>query len=84
MKNRLEESNVAYTEIKEKRGEYEGIILELTEKKDSFIDEYNEFIEEFSDFRQLADRAQNNVKKIFGYIFSIISLICCILISYMF
>lgn len=64
MKNRLEESNVVYTEIKEKRGEYEGIILELTEKKDSFIDEYNEFIEEFSDFRQLADRAQNNVKKI--------------------
>lgn len=64
VKNRLEESNVAYATIKEKRGEYETVILELTEKKDSFIDEYNEFIEEFSDFRQLADRAQNNVKKI--------------------
>ena len=64
VKDKLAESCDTYTEIQTKQSEYNEIISELTEKKDSFVEEYNSFVNEVSDFRQLAEKAKTNEQTI--------------------
>ena len=64
VKNKLAEANSTYEDIQTKQSEYTSIISELTEQKDSFIEDYNTFVNEVSDFRQLAERAKVNEQAI--------------------
>lgn len=64
VKDKLKESDKAYAEIQTKQTEYNDIIDELLEKKNTFVGEYKAFADEVSDFRALAERAQANEQTI--------------------
>ena len=64
VKNKLNESEKTYTLIEEKKQEFENILAELVEQKDSFSAEFDSFKKETSDFRDLANSAQANSKTI--------------------
>lgn len=64
VKSKLTESETTYTQIAEKKDEYEKIIAELIEQKNSFAKEFDVFKSETSDFRNLANNAQANSKAI--------------------
>ncbi len=64
VRDKLKESNDTYADIQTKQNEYNKIVLELEEKKDSFFEGYNAFTSEFGDFKQLAESAKNNAQKI--------------------
>lgn len=64
VKNKLDESETTYTLIEEKKQEFEKILAELVEQKDSFSTEFDSFKKETSDFRDLANSAQVNSKTI--------------------
>lgn len=64
VKNKLVESETTYTHIAEKKGEFEKILAELVEQKESFAEEFDVFKSETSDFRDLANNAQANSKTI--------------------
>ena len=64
VKNKLDESETTYTLIEEKKQEFEKILAELVEQKDSFSTEFDSYKKETSDFRDLANSAQVNSKTI--------------------
>ena len=64
VKEKLKESDNAYAEIQTKQTEYNDIIAKLIEQKNSFVEEYNAFANEVSDFRSLAERASTNEQTI--------------------
>lgn len=64
VKSKLSESEATYADIIEKKKEFESVLTELVEQKNSFTEEFDAFKSETSDFRELAGTAQTNAKSI--------------------
>lgn len=64
VKNNLDKSDTTYANIVEKKDDFEKVLTDLIEQKKSFLEEFNTFKEETSDFRNLASTAQANSKAI--------------------
>lgn len=64
VKSKLSESEATYTDIIEKKKDFESVLTELVEQKNSFTEEFDAFKRETSDFRDLAGTAQTNAKSI--------------------
>lgn len=62
--NKLTQACKTYTQMEEKRTEYNNIIQTLSDKKDEFVAEYNAFASEVGDFRLLAEKAKVNEQTI--------------------
>lgn len=58
------EANKTYSKIENSQEEYDEIISDLSAKKDSFVETLNDFTSEFTDFKNLAQRAHGNEEKI--------------------
>lgn len=60
VKTNLDETDATYTNIVEKKDEFEKVLADLIVQKKSFTEEFNSFKDETSDFRNLANTAQAN------------------------
>lgn len=64
VQEKLLEANDTYSKIESSQEEYDEIISDLSAKKESFVETLNDFTNEFSDFKDMAQRARGNEKEI--------------------
>ena len=64
VQEKLLEANDTYSKIESSQEEYDEIISDLSAKKESFVETLNDFTNEFSDFKDMAQRARGNEEEI--------------------
>ena len=64
VQEKILKANDTYSKIESTQEKYNEIISDISTQKDTFIEKLNDFTNEFSDFKYLAQRARENEEKI--------------------